>query len=809
MDDFVCSKLTEWGLEDWIDRFKEQRIDKESLYLLKDKEDVEKLFSKVGPKLKFKKRLQRLQNEQKHAEDDAQVRPSTSGTAKRKLDLQGESSKGQSPTSKRQRESTSGPSSDEHLNMQHVKKIMGRVNDRLQTQQPTNLNKFLKTKIEELKEDKRELVGVFGKTGAGKSSLINAVLGEKNLLPSGSLRACTSVMIKVEANMDNSEYVAEIEFITKEEWITEVWDMSQFVWNADHKRAAGAAAAEDKNEYSVIEEKLSALYGEEWKQKIQVHENLMNPRYFREIPEFLNLKMKTLSADTAKELSEQFAKYTRTNSKQGGNKEERWYWPLVKSVTVKVPNNDLLQHVTLVDLPGNGDRNKSRDEMWKEIVGDCSAVWIVTEINRAASETEAWEILDGVTSLIGNGGQCQNIHFICTKSDCIEEADDNSTDTVHAGIKKRNTDAKEEVNSEFRKQNHIRTHFSEDTFEVFTVSSKEFLQRKYLEKEDTEIPKLQEFLKNLNDSHSETVNYVSGAHGILSLIQGARCRDGTNTNTEVCAELENNMKHRLQEVEKVIEETYKAFKECLDEGVKKSRSSCEKELKFFLNPSGGGSAFHGTLTCVVRNGGIHKPKKGALIDLNMKLSSHLTGSIDKEFRNTFPQQTKGQCGPFNGVINSFSLGTEGLIEKYKDVELQLIFLKTEEDKMKTTLNQMIRDKKKLIYRSVTETIKTNMQTSYEKAATFSGQGILDNMRFTLQKHVHDSKDTMFKQAGETMLKKLKDLKKEILDTLKKTMMESIELSLKTDDHSIPDVSAELVEVKKYYNELCSSQDEEH
>ena len=44
------------------------------------------------------------------------------------------------------------------------------------------------------------------------------------------------------------------------------------------------------------------------------------------------------------------------------------YWPLVKCVTVRVPKKDLLQHVTLVDLPGTGDRNKSRDEMWKEVI---------------------------------------------------------------------------------------------------------------------------------------------------------------------------------------------------------------------------------------------------------------------------------------------------------------------------------------------------------------------------------------------------------------------------------------------------------
>ena len=36
-----------------------------------------------------------------------------------------------------------------------------------------------------------------------------------------------------------------------------------------------------------------------------------------------------------------------------------------------------------------------------------------------------------------------------------------------------------------------------------------------------------------------------------------------------------------------------------------------------------------------------------------------------------------KCGAFYGVINKFSLDTEELIQKYKDVELQLMFLKTE------------------------------------------------------------------------------------------------------------------------------------
>lgn len=42
----------------------------------------------------------------------------------------------------------------------------------------------------------------------------------------------------------------------------------------------------------------------------------------------------------------------------------------------------------------------------------------------------------------------------------------------------------------------------------------------------TEIPELQKILENFNDSHSRVLNYVSEAHGILSLIQGANITRG-------------------------------------------------------------------------------------------------------------------------------------------------------------------------------------------------------------------------------------------------------------------------------------------
>lgn len=67
----------------------------------------------------------------------------------------------------------------------------------------------------------RTVVGVVGNTGAGKSSVINAMLDEERLVPTNCMRACTAVVTELSYNhskLESSKYRAEIEFITPEEW---------------------------------------------------------------------------------------------------------------------------------------------------------------------------------------------------------------------------------------------------------------------------------------------------------------------------------------------------------------------------------------------------------------------------------------------------------------------------------------------------------------------------------------------------------------------------------------------------------------
>lgn len=71
----------------------------------------------------------------------------------------------------------------------------------------------------------RTVVGVVGNTGAGKSSVINAMLDEERLVPSNCMRACTAVVTEISYNdsqKESSKYRAEIEFIQAEDWRKEL-----------------------------------------------------------------------------------------------------------------------------------------------------------------------------------------------------------------------------------------------------------------------------------------------------------------------------------------------------------------------------------------------------------------------------------------------------------------------------------------------------------------------------------------------------------------------------------------------------------
>ena len=59
-------------------------------------------------------------------------------------------------------------------------------------------------------------IAFVGNTGDGKSSLMNALLGHADILPTSCVRACTSVVVEVTSNKDDDKYKAAIDFLSRE-----------------------------------------------------------------------------------------------------------------------------------------------------------------------------------------------------------------------------------------------------------------------------------------------------------------------------------------------------------------------------------------------------------------------------------------------------------------------------------------------------------------------------------------------------------------------------------------------------------------
>ncbi|CAB1342446.1 unnamed protein product [Coregonus sp. 'balchen'] len=715
--DFVRDKLTEWNHSDLIQRFEDEEIDEEG-FLSLEETDLINLIPKTGPRSRFRKKYNtflkvtgEMVNQepcQKAIKTPLRNEPSKCSETKRSMDKPFGKPGGSVPVT-----DTSGsePSTSKIPPLQvnipdietktEVKKIMQRVKSKLDDLPSTKLIDFLRGQIQTLEKEKKEIVGVFGRTGAGKSFLINTILGETKLLPSGNQGACTSVMIQVEANMTDSDskYIAEIEFMTEEEWKEELWSIFR-----DRSYEDGN---EDQERDDDDDEKISALYGKDGHGATL--EELMDRKHFREIPEFRLSVKKIFLCDTAEELSEKITCYTWSDTHSDTFK--RQYWPLVKCITIKVPNSkDLLEHVVLVDLPGNGDCNKSRDEMWKSFVGNCSAVWIVSDIARTTSEKESWEILDSTVSLFGPGGECRSISVICTKTDDIEE---NQKADARTCILCRNETTKKQVRDKFNKHKEVKKHFSggKDFLQVFTVSSKEYQKEKHLQQEETEIPKLQEFLRNLNDRRTKTSDYVSGAYGILSLIQAAKSSNMTDSKEEVCQVLEQRLKEEIKSIGQTMDEAYETFERCLSEGVQQSEESCEQLMNKVIAPRGKkGSGHHKVVKTLCNNGGVYKPKGKKEINLNESLASCMRSLIDEEFKRYFPNE--GKRGPIKERIDTFTLDTNSLVGEHPEVSLHLTFLKTEETELKAKLICDLREKKKIIYSTLSESIKDTMHRCY-------------------------------------------------------------------------------------------------
>ncbi len=266
----------------------------------------------------------------------------------------------------------------------------------------------------------RTVIGLFGYTGCGKSSLINALIEEERLLPTNGMRASTAVVIEVSHNPSEDpreKYAADIEFCDPDEWAAE---FNILRGDIIHRPEGEKLAADSKSDAGVGFAKLKAVYpgidittlSSMTRSQIVNDPNLVG---------VLGSSIKVYSA-SAKEFHKSINQYVDSSNKisRSGQLE---FWPLVRLVKVFVKANILKQGLVLVDLPGVCDSNAGRGAVAERYIKNLKYMWVVADINRAVDDRVAQELL-GTSfkiQLLMNGNYHESfVTFIMTKTDIID-----------------------------------------------------------------------------------------------------------------------------------------------------------------------------------------------------------------------------------------------------------------------------------------------------------------------------------------------------------------------------------------------------
>lgn len=263
----------------------------------------------------------------------------------------------------------------------------------------------------------RVLVGLYGGTGTGKSSIINALI-DKILLHSNAMRAGTAVVTELAWNHCDEKkraFRAEVEFISEDEWKAELDILCSDILDKPDDIGANSSSPA-----SVAFARVLAVYPQLNMGGITAmsSERLLADKSLANI-----LGKSHYFEDSAlHRFKRNVSKYTNSSNRaaSGVGEDTIAYWPLVRRVKLYIKAEVLKTGIVLVDLPGSSDDNAARNAIAANYMKNLDAIWVVADIVRAVDDKIATELLGRSfkRQLKMDGNYDSNhISFIMTKSD--------------------------------------------------------------------------------------------------------------------------------------------------------------------------------------------------------------------------------------------------------------------------------------------------------------------------------------------------------------------------------------------------------
>ena len=250
-------------------------------------------------------------------------------------------------------------------------------------------------------------VVVAGGTGAGKSTLVNSLLGTE-LLPTSCMRACTAAVIEVTwPRLDGATYEAEVALISAAAWRVVVEEAC----TAASKAGAGTVPSEKEDPTGhVAYAKAVSFYGRDIDLVTTPIDELM-----ARASEVEGLgSARTLAAASESELAQCVRPYVDSSD----DVESGALWPLIARVTLRAPFPVTAAGVRVYDVPGLHDDNAARDGVMAGILSEADSLLIVSNIRRACNDKGAKDLLSlPLRRALLTSGFLGEVAFVATQSD--------------------------------------------------------------------------------------------------------------------------------------------------------------------------------------------------------------------------------------------------------------------------------------------------------------------------------------------------------------------------------------------------------
>ncbi|KAL2135767.1 hypothetical protein VTI74DRAFT_6972 [Chaetomium olivicolor] len=253
--------------------------------------------------------------------------------------------------------------------------------------------------LEQKGESLEILIGVAGATGAGKTSLLNALLEYPELLPSSSTEAATATVCRIAWNHDDAEgheFRADVIFRKREDVIKELNALLSAV--KDRKELREQEFENEDERCEAIEEvtdiisrgisKICAVWGlDEGELEDTEHtvESVLGGK--GHIEPLLGTEMTIYSAD-----ADDFANEVKPYLDSTPTPEGIIAWPLIEEVRIYVKAEILRHGIILVDLPGLSDMVEDRAAVAEGYYQNLSVTAIVTPAIRAVDEKDGRQV---------------------------------------------------------------------------------------------------------------------------------------------------------------------------------------------------------------------------------------------------------------------------------------------------------------------------------------------------------------------------------------------------------------------------------